>query len=125
MQPRTRLLADGVTLEEYDKPRITTDSSYGGADSVNGGVPDGERSVTLPSIQSLGRGWAICHDAFSGDQTSPSTASSPSAQPVAGYCIDAESAYSLCPIQEADLWTQCFCWWDRDGVTGAAVDQRM
>ena len=125
MQPRTRLLADGVTLEEYEKPRITSDSSFGGVDSVNGGVPDGERSVILPSIQSLGRGWAICHAAFSEDSASPCPANPPPAQPVAGYCIDAESAYSFCPIQEADLWTQCFCWWDSEGAAGAAVDRRM
>jgi hypothetical protein len=27
MQPRSRLMPDGVTLEEYEKPRITTDST--------------------------------------------------------------------------------------------------
>ena len=42
-----------------------------------------------------------------------------------GYCIDAESAYSVCPIQQADLWTQCFCWWDADSSAGVAIDQRM
>ena len=119
MQPRSRLMADGVTLEEYEKPRITTDSSFGGVDSVNGGVPDGERSVALPSVQTLGRGWAICSAAYS------PAGSPPSEDAVAGYCIDAESAYSFCPIQVADLWTQCFCWWGEEGVTGTAIDLRM
>ena len=119
MQPRSRLMADGVTLEEYEKPRITTDSSFGGVDSVNGGVPDAERSVALPSAQALGRGWAICRSAFS------SPASPAGDGCVAGYCIDAESAYSFCPIQVADLWTQCFCWWDEGGASGTAIDLRM
>ena len=114
MQQRSRLLADGVTLEDYEKPRITTDSSFGGPDSVNGGVPGRERSVMLPSIQSLGRGWAMCSAALGGDPDS-----------TAGYCIDAESAYSFCPVQEADLWTQCFCWWDTAGTAGIATDRRM
>ena len=59
MQPRSRLMPDGVTLEEYDKPRITTDSSFGGVDSVNAGVADRDRTVRLPSAQALGRAWGI------------------------------------------------------------------
>ena len=126
MQPRARLLPDGVTLEEYDKPRITTDSSFGGPDSVNAGVGDGDRTVILPSVQSLARGWAICQTAY--DQPADQPQQPTTAQPpprVQGYCIDAESAYSFCPIQRADLWTQCFCWWDSEGRTGVAQDRRM
>ena len=114
MQHRSRLLADGVSLEEYEKPRITTDSSFGGPDSVNAGVAPSERSVLLPSIQSLAQGWSICQSAL--DSHDP---------PALGYCIDAESAYSFCPIQEADLWTQCFVWWDSAACAGFAVDRRM
>ena len=114
MQHRARLLPDGITLEEYEKPRITTDSSYGGVDSVNAGVHPSERSVTLPSIQSLAQGWAICQSALDDSD-----------HPAAGYCIDAESAYSFCHIQEADLWTQCFIWWDASARAGVAIDRRM
>ena len=120
MQPRARLMPDGVSLEEYEKPRITTDSSHGGPDSVNAGVPSGDRSVTLPSIQSLARGWSICQSAYG-----PVDASEPNGPRVQGYCIDAESAYSFCPIQVADLWSQCFCWWDEAGTAGVAFDRRM
>ena len=114
MQHRARLLPDGKTLEEYEKPRITTDSSYGGVDSVNAGVHASERSVMLPSIQTLAQGWAICQSALDASDA-----------PAAGYCIDAESAYSFCHIQEADLWTQCFVWWGSDARAGVAVDRRM
>ena len=137
MQPRSRLMPDGVTLEEYEKPRITTDSSFGGPDSVNAAVGDSDRHVCLPSIQSLGRGWAICQTAYPSGQPQPTLPTPPNqpdqpSQPtlpqqaeVQGYCIDAESAYSFCPIQVADLWTQCFCWWDSAGVAGVAFDRRM
>jgi hypothetical protein len=123
-QQRTRLQDDGITLEEYEKPRITTDSSFGGADSVNAGVADLDRSVILPSIQSLGRGWAICQSAFAPSLTHAHRQPA-QATPVRGYCIDAETAYSFCPIQQADLWTQCLCWWDSAGSAGVATDYRM
>ena len=119
MQARSRLREDG-TLEEYMKPRITTDASFGGPDSVNASVPDLERGVVLPSTQTLGRGWAICQSAFDG-----APAHEGGSAQVQGYCIDAESAYSFCPVQRADLWMQCFCWWDRGGTAGVAVDRRM
>ena len=41
------------------------------------------------------------------------------------YVVDAESAYRFCPVQEADLWTQCFIWWGDDGVAGVCVDRRL
>ena len=119
MQARSRLAGDG-TLEEYMKPRITTDGSFGGPDSMNACVPDLERGVTLPSAQTFGRGWAICQSAFDGEAEADGGGTR-----VGGYCIDAESAYSFCPIQHADLWMQAFCWWDEDGVAGFAVDRRM
>ena len=119
LQSRMRLSSDGE-LEEYQKPRITTDNSFGGVDSVNAGVPDGERAVRLPSVQTLGRGWGICQSAFDGQ-----SAADGGGTPVGGYCVDAESAYSFCPVQRADLWSQCGVWWDADGRTGTAVELRM
>ena len=119
MQARSRLGADGK-LEDYMKPRITTDGSFGGPDSMNACVPGLERGVTLPSGQSLGRGWAICQSAF---DDAPSDEGGGTR--VSGYCVDAESAYSFCPVQRADLWLQCFCWWTADGTAGFATDRRM
>eukprot|EP00965_Chrysotila_dentata_P000627 20054-Pleurochrysis_carterae.AAC.1 len=46
LQQRQRVStgADGtLRVEDYDKPRVTTNSSYGGADGVNAGVPEAER----------------------------------------------------------------------------------
>eukprot|EP00965_Chrysotila_dentata_P092037 3038690-Pleurochrysis_carterae.AAC.1 len=46
LQARQRVstAADGsLRVEDYDKPRVTTNSSYGGADGVNAGVPEAER----------------------------------------------------------------------------------
>ena len=119
MQARSRLASDG-RLEEYLKPRITTDGSFGGPDSMNACVPDLERGVTLPSAQTFGRGWAICQSAFDGAAEADGGGTL-----VGGYCVDAESAYSFCPVQQADLWMQAFCWWGEDGAAGFAVDRRM
>ena len=118
-QARARVRDDG-TLEEYWKPRITTDGSFGGVDSGNAGIPDTERGTVLPTGQTLGRGWAICGSAFDGQPPEEGGGTSTD-----GYCIDAESAYSFCIVQEADLWQQCFLWWDADGIAGVAVDRRM
>ena len=119
MQARSRVGADG-RLEDYMKPRITSDGSYGGPDSVNAGVTDAERAVGLPSAQSLGVGWAVCQSAFDGEP-----AAEGGSVRVGGYCVDAESAYSFCPVQRADLWQQCFVWWDDAGEAGFRVDRRM
>eukprot|EP00966_Prymnesium_polylepis_P011053 254116-Prymnesium_polylepis.1 len=119
LQARSRVRDDG-TLEDYMKPRITTDGSFGGPDSVNASVSDAERAVGLPSGQSLGVGWAACQSAFDGEPA----ADGGNVQ-VAGYCVDAESAYSFCPVQHADLWQQAFVWWDESGEAGFHVDRRM
>jgi len=102
LQARSRVRDDGV-LEDYMKPRITTDGSYGGPDSVNAGVTDVERAVGLPSAQTFGVGWAVCQSAFDGEPEGEGGGTG-----VAGYCVDAESAYSFCAVQRADLWQQCF-----------------
>ena len=119
MQARSRVGEDGK-LEEYLKPRITTDNSFGGIDSCNAAVAGSERAIELPSAQSLGRGWAICQSAFDNAR-----ADEGGGTPVGGYCIDAESAYRFCPVQQADWWQQVFCWWDAEGNAGFAVDTRM
>ena len=119
MQARSRVGEDGK-LEEYLKPRITTDNSFGGIDSCNAAVAGSERAIELPSAQSLGRGWAICQSAFDN-----APADEGGGTPVGGYCIDAESAYRFCPVQQADWWQQVFCWWDAEGNAGFAVDTRM
>ena len=119
LQARSRVREDGV-LEDYMKPRITTDGSFGGPDSVNAGVTDVERAVGLPSAQTFGVGWAVCQSAFDGEPEAEGGGTG-----VAGYCVDAESAYSFCPVQQADLWQQCFVWWDAAGSAGFRVDRRM
>jgi hypothetical protein len=102
-----------MRLELYLKPRITQDSSDGGELAVNYWVPDGQRWVLLPTVQQMGRGVAICDTAGGAEARA------------AAYVVDAESAYRFCPMQHADLWTQCFCWWDDDGVAGICVDRRL
>ena len=50
-----------------------------------------------------------------------------------GYAIDATSAYRYLPSQEADLWMQCFVWWEvvvrTDGsrrlTAGFCIDRRV
>ena len=119
LQARSRVCEDG-SLEDYMKPRITTDGSFGGPDSLNAGVTDIERAVGLPSAQSLGVGWGVCQSAFDGEP-----AEEGGGVGVTGYCVDAESAYSFCPVQHADLWQQCFVWWDEEGTAGFRLDRRM
>ena len=112
MQEQSRLVPSESggepTLELYPKPRVTQDSSNGGDRSVNAGVPDHECWVELPTVQQFGRGIAICDTA--GDD----------ATRVGSYVVDAQSAYRYCPTQEADLWQQCFLWWDAVGSAGVA-----
>ena len=117
MQDRVRWSDDGKggkVLEPYLKPRITQNSSYGDEASVNAGVSDDERAIALPTVQEHGRASAICD-----------TAGELGGARAERYVVDAESAYRFCPIQRADLWTQCFCWWGADGASGFAVDRRL
>eukprot|EP00965_Chrysotila_dentata_P162855 5378307-Pleurochrysis_carterae.AAC.1 len=108
-----------MRVEEYSKPRVTTNSSFGGPDGVNAGVPDAERVVALPRVQALARATAIigtCRaDVRAGEK----------ALRAVPWVADAESAYRFCPVQKADQWTQCFLWWDEKGKAGVVVDRRM
>jgi hypothetical protein len=117
MQERSRLVpcpAGGPpTVELYEKPRVTQDSSDGRDDSVNAAVEAHERYVRLPTIQQHARGLAIVDTAGGADYRGMS------------YVVDAESAYRFCPVQEADLWTQCYIWWDDTGAAGVCVDRRL
>ena len=148
MQDRHRLTgevdADGrPQVEAYLKPRITTNSSHGGDDSVNAGVSAESRRVELPLVQWLARAAAICDEAGwarvqravgastaarcemasdGGEQAGGDARREASAR---AYCVDAESAYSFCPMQRADWWTQCCVWWDEHGKAGVCVDTRM
>jgi hypothetical protein len=117
MQEKTRLRAvpDGgpPEVESYLKPRVTTNSSAGGDQAVNAWVPQDERELTLPTVQHHARSLAICDTA--GDQHTRA----------ASYVVDAESAFRFLPIQEADLWTQCFMWWGEGSETGTSIDLTM
>ena len=86
---------------------------------AHGRVPHEERAWGRNADGSSGqedmqpwRGVAIC-DVAGGDEARAGT-----------YVVDAESAYRFCPMQEADLWTQCFVWWDGGGA-GVCVDRRL
>ena len=140
MQDRYRVIdgeweADGrPKVEHYLKPRVTTNSSHGGEDSVNAGVAVDARRVELPLVQWLARAVAICDEAGWRRVSEALDVEERRAREggvevrwarALCYCVDAESAYSFCPVQHADLWTQCFVWWSADGVAGFAVDRRM
>ena len=115
-QERSKLVDgdDGSqSLQTYQKGRITSDLSNGGDDSVNAGVPSFERYVHLPTIQQHARALGICETAGGGRCHASS------------YVVDAESAFRFCPMQIADLWQQCFLWWDADGRAGFCVDRRL
>lgn len=146
MQERMRASTSGE-LETYLKPRVTSNSSFGGPESVNGGVPQADRYVRLPTVQDFGRGAAIVNAATSFDAADPdskaSTVDDGGAAPEGtasgsdgkgGVCaVDLESAYSFLVIQRADWWTQVFFWWEwveaADGSRtlriGFAIDTRL
>lgn len=115
-QQRTRL-RDGK-LEHYLKPRITQDSSDGAEASVNHGVPAAETSVELPTVQQLGRGAAIVHEAGAGAPSGEETSAEL-------YIVDATAAFRFCVMQQAEWWTQAFLWWDEHGSIGVCIDTRM
>ena len=121
LQPRIRVVpredGQGWAVEEYLKPRVTTNLSHGDWRSPNAGVPGAERGVELPTGRQFGRAAAVVDEAatFGGERTANT----------AGYVVDAESAFSYCPIQHADLWTQAYVWWDGEGRCTFYLDRRM
>jgi hypothetical protein len=128
MQERARLVPspDGgePTVEPYLKPRVTLDASDGGDDAVNAAVETRDRATQLPTAQQHARGLAICDSA--GDEWHDQALLPLASQRRAvSYVVDAESAYRFCPVQTADLWTQCFVWWGSDGTAGVCVDHRL
>jgi len=108
MQPRSRVLPNGE-VEDFEKPRVTTNSSDGkggvGSDgrplSVNDGVPPEERYVQLPAVRQLGRGAAIVGEAGAADGLRAEL-----------YCFDLSRAYRYTPIQRLDWWHHVFTWVD-------------
>ena len=102
-QQRSRVLPDGE-VEDYQKDRITLNPSVG-LDSVNAGIPKGEREVKLTTARDLGYALAVidvpARDAGLG---------------VAGYGIDMTSAYSFLPVQRLDWWQFAYIWFDEGGA---------
>eukprot|EP00965_Chrysotila_dentata_P088185 2911724-Pleurochrysis_carterae.AAC.1 len=122
MQARQRVTkgeGGDLHVEDYAKPRVTTNSSYGGRDGVNAGVPDAERVIALPKVQALARALAII------GMCSMQVRDGEGRLRAVPYVVDAESAYRFCPAQRADLWTQCFLWWNSAGRAGVVVDKRI
>eukprot|EP00965_Chrysotila_dentata_P189001 6173075-Pleurochrysis_carterae.AAC.1 len=119
LQQRQRVstAVDGsLHVGEYDKPRVTTNASFGGIDSVNAGVPEAERVVRLPRVQELARALAIIGACA---RFAPTAAQ---ALVAALYVVDDKSAYRFCPVQHANLWTQCFIWRDAEEWAAVVVD---
>lgn len=97
--------------------------------SVNAGVPASGVAVDLPDVRSLARAAAICDSAgLPPDETwgtRPPSDDAAERVRAEGWCVDAEAAFRFCPIQVADLWTQCFMWWDDEPGAGFCVDTRL
>jgi len=117
-QARSRVLPSGE-IEDYDKPRVTTNSSFGegevGSDgrplAVNEAVPQDERFIVLPTVRQLGRGAAIVAEAGAADGLQAEA-----------YCFDLKSAYRFTSIQRLDWWQHCFLWIGADGTVGYFTD---
>ena len=103
VQQRSRVLPDG-TVQDYDKDRITLNPSKG-ADSVNGGIPVCERSVSLTDARKLGYSLAVIH-------VPASAGGGPGA---ASYGTDVTSAYSFLVMQQLDWWQFAYIWFDSEG----------
>ena len=127
LQERYRKTSTGI--EAYFKARVSQDSSDGAERSVNGGVAHHDRDVELPRAQQHARGLAICDTAGT---TKEEEARGNTPVRAEAYAIDATSAFRFVPVQRADLWTQCFCWWTVSrtarrvtATAGFCVDERM
>ena len=119
LQQRSRVLKSGE-VEDYEKPRVTTNSSLGegelGSDglsplAVNEGVPQHERYVLLPTVRQLGRGAAIVDEAGAADGLRAEL-----------YCYDLSSAYRFAPIQLRDWWQHVFLWISPKGHATWLID---
>lgn len=129
LQARTRPRPDG-TLEHYEKPRISQDSSDGADASVNAGVAAHEYGVELPTVQQYGRAMAIVDTA--GTPPRAEGGEGPREVRAEGYVIDATAAFRFVTMQEECLWTQCFLFWQWEQRlhgwelrVGVCVDRRM
>ena len=101
LQPRMRRRAEPPhDVEEYNKPRVTTDDSFPrDGSSPNAATPPEETATRLPRPSHLARAAAIA--ASSGLE-------------VGLYAIDFSDAYRYTYIQRLDQPTQCTLW--ADGV---------
>eukprot|EP00965_Chrysotila_dentata_P026996 896002-Pleurochrysis_carterae.AAC.1 len=85
---RVHVRDDGThEVEDHDKPRVTTNSSFGGEDGVNASVAEAERAVELPRVQTLARAAAILDTVAAEDDATDD------GRPHL-YVVDAESAYT-------------------------------
>ena len=142
LQERVRLVEGKVdplnnpVTETYWKARVTLDSSYGGADSVNAAVPSPSSAVALPRVQWLAKAVAITELAgdslFDAVDTTVLNHSDidfnlQPQRPVHAqqYVIDDESAYPHLPVQRAIRWQQCFIWCGDDGSTSGVCSCEM
>ena len=107
LQQRSRVLDNGE-VEDYEKPRVTTNSSHGegevGGDgisplAVNEGVPAEQRYVLLPTVRQLGRGAAMVGEAGAEGGLRAEL-----------YCFDLSSAYRFAQLQLRDWWQHVFLW---------------
>ena len=119
LQQRSRVLPNGE-VEDYDKPRVTTNLSCGEGElgdggsaplSVNDGVPQDERYVRLPTVRELGRGSAIVGEAGKADGLHAEL-----------YCFDLSAAFRYAPIQRRDWWQHVFLWLTPEGRAEWMID---
>ena len=120
LQQRSRVLVDTGEVEDYEKPRVTTNSSHGegelGGDgvsplAVNEGVPREQRYVLLPTVRQLGRGAAIVGEAGAADGLRAEL-----------YCYDLSSAYRFAQLQLRDWWQHVFIWLSPRGRAVWVID---
>ena len=87
MRALTRVitLADGTLgLEEYLKPRVSTNLSAGGAQSVDAGVATHDKEMHFSTVQNTGRAAATANTAFALDHPPQSQPIDPGKQPHSG-----------------------------------------
>jgi hypothetical protein len=120
LQQRSRVLPETGEVEDFEKPRVTTNSSHGegevGGDgvsplSVNEGVPQSQRYVLLPTVRQLGKGAAIVDEAGAADGLRAEL-----------YCYDLSSAYRFAQLQLRDWWQHVFLWLTPQGRAVWLVD---